>query len=148
MTRINVGVRVRLLTDEHLLAEHREIKRLPSAYEVSLRSGSIERIPTEFCLGKGHVLFFVDKPHYTFKRYCQLYRECVRRGFAVEYYGDNWDVYPLWMLRKRFSNIETDKSRELILSRISERIKSSSKKNFHYYGESISKRKAITILSQ
>ena len=30
MTRINCGVAVEQLTDEHLLAEHRELKRLPS----------------------------------------------------------------------------------------------------------------------
>ena len=29
MTRINSGIPVKSLTDEHLLAEHREIKRLP-----------------------------------------------------------------------------------------------------------------------
>ena len=28
MTRINSAIKARLLTDEHLLAEHREIKRL------------------------------------------------------------------------------------------------------------------------
>ena len=30
MTRINVSINVKALTDEHLLAEHREIKRLPN----------------------------------------------------------------------------------------------------------------------
>jgi len=30
MTRINAGYSVRRLTDKHLLAEHREIKRIPN----------------------------------------------------------------------------------------------------------------------
>ena len=30
MTRINSAISVRRLTDEHLLAEHREIKRVPA----------------------------------------------------------------------------------------------------------------------
>lgn len=32
MTRINSAINVKNLTDEHLLAEHREIKRLPALY--------------------------------------------------------------------------------------------------------------------
>ena len=29
MTRINAGIKVENLSDQHLLAEHREIKRIP-----------------------------------------------------------------------------------------------------------------------
>lgn len=68
MTRINLGVPVRNLTDEHLLAEHREIKRIPNAYLVALRSGSIDKVPKKFCLGRGHVLFFIDKPRIHLKK--------------------------------------------------------------------------------
>lgn len=145
MTRINLGISVTSLTDEHLLAEHREIKRLPKAYLDSLRSGSINRVPNKFCLGKGHVLFFVDKPAYTLKRYHQIYKECFRRGFNVEFYADNWDCYPKRMFSRRLR--ATSVCRTLLIERITERIHSSPKKCFHYYGERITKREAIKLLN-
>lgn len=144
MTRINLGISVKHLTDEHLLAEHREIKRIPKSYESSLRSGSIDNIPKKFCLGKGHVLFFVDKPRYTLGRYRQIHRECLRRGFDVECYESNWDCYPKNMYSR--TTRATSESKVLLVTRISERIMSSSKKFFHYYGTRISKRKAISLL--
>lgn len=56
MTRINSAIPVKNLTDEHLLAEHREIKRLPYFLSKAIQSGSINNIPEKFTLGKGHVL--------------------------------------------------------------------------------------------
>ena len=50
MTRINSAIPVKCLTDEHLLAEHREIKRLPYNLQKSIKSGSIKRIPNKFTL--------------------------------------------------------------------------------------------------
>ena len=47
MTRINSVIPVRNLTDEHLLAEHREIKRLPYCLHKSVSCGSIRNIPKE-----------------------------------------------------------------------------------------------------
>lgn len=144
MTRINLGISVKHLTDEHLLAEHREIKRIPKSYESSLRSGSINRVPKKFCLGRGHVLFFIDKPKYTLGRYRQIYRECLRRGFNVECYESSWQCYPKSLLSN--GTRATSESKELLVTRISERISASSKKFFHYYGERISKQKAISLL--
>ena len=45
MTRINSAIPVKCLTDEHLLAEHREIKRLPYCLRKAIVSGSIDKIP-------------------------------------------------------------------------------------------------------
>lgn len=145
MTRINMGIKVQSLTDEHLLAEHREIKRLPGYYRDSLRSGSINRVPKKFSLGKGHVLFFVDKPAYTLKRYKQVYRECLRRGFSVQDYSDNWDVYPVELFSR--STRATNKTKQLLTERISLRILESTKTAFHYYGDRLSKKSAITLLN-
>ena len=144
MTRVNFGIPVRCLTDEHLLAEHREIKRIPGAYLTALRSGSIGKVPKEFCLGRGHILFFVDKPGYTLRRYIQIHRECLRRGFAVQSYEDNWDCYSKKMLTK--TTRATVANKAMLVTRISERIQSSSKRVFHYYGESLSKRDAVRLL--
>lgn len=43
MTRINVGYGVRNLTRQHLLAEHREIKRIPNM--ISSGKGVIKKHP-------------------------------------------------------------------------------------------------------
>ena len=59
MTRINVAIPVEELTREHLISEHREIKRIPNM----IKSGraKIKNIPPKFKLGPGHVKFFYDK---------------------------------------------------------------------------------------
>lgn len=93
MTRINAGIPPRMLANKHLLAEHREIKRIPNM--VYKHGCDISSIPTEFTLGKGHVKFFYNKMHYTYKRYKQLYSECRRRGFKVTNYEDAWYRIPI-----------------------------------------------------
>jgi len=92
MTRINAGIDVMELSDKHLLAEHREIKRVPNA--ISSGRYNMDGIPDRFTLGKGHVKFFYDKMLYLRHRYDEIHRECVRRGFNVQYYGSAWDRVP------------------------------------------------------
>ena len=144
MTRINSAIPVRMLTDEHLLAEHREIKRLPNILGKAICSGSINRIPKEFVLGTGHVLFFLDKMRFTKNRYMEVYAECLRRGFDVEYYAGNWDGVP-----ERYMNGHciTEQERLLLVNRISDRIMGSSKKMWHYEGKPVSKEECVSILS-
>lgn len=86
MTRVNV-VPVTELCDQHLLAEHREIKRIPNF--VCKNNGNVKLAAKDsvYCLGTGHVIFFRDKLGWLFDRYDALYDECVRRGFNVSY---NW----------------------------------------------------------
>lgn len=92
MTRVNAGIHPSELCDKHLIAEHREIKRIPNI----VRSGKadLSSIPTEFTLGKGHVKFFYDKLMYLKKRYMEIYKESKRRGFKVTWYGDSFDALP------------------------------------------------------
>ena len=90
MTRINCGIPVEALTDEHLLAEPREIKRLPDSFIKALNSGALNRIPPTYRLGTGHVTFFLNKQIYVYARYGAIYNECLRRGFKVTPYFDNW----------------------------------------------------------
>lgn len=92
MTRINCGIPVISLTNRHLLAEHREIKRIPN----NLKKGKINLsipIPEKFCLGPGHVRFFYNKGEFLFKRYKELYAECLRRNFKVQNYLSSFDIY-------------------------------------------------------
>jgi deoxyribonuclease (pyrimidine dimer) len=92
MTRINVGISVSELPMRLLLAEHRELKRIPNM----VRQGrvNLENIPRTFRLGEGHVSFFYDKLGYLRTRYEELYSECVMRGYDVTYYGDSFEGIP------------------------------------------------------
>ena len=72
MTRINL-VKVQELTDQHLVAEYREIFMVGSALQRSLKSPNWEKtkksLPVEFTLNGGHVKFFYNKGKYLHKRY-------------------------------------------------------------------------------
>lgn len=84
MTRINC-IPVAQLCDQHLLAEHRELVRIPN----SLMSGKLKfeypDRPDEYTLGAGHVKFFTNKLRFLFNRYQQLDDECIKRGFNTTY---------------------------------------------------------------
>lgn len=149
MTRINSAIPVKLLTDEHLIAEHREIKRLPMHFRRALSTGALRRIPKEFCLGTGHVNFFLNKQAFLFTRYTQIYKECLTRGFKVEDYSDNWlKTCPLMQIHKCWNHYSpTSEEKALLIDRISDRTLVSKKKHFHYYGRPIAKEKAIDLLN-
>lgn len=118
MTRINVGVNPRELSNKHLIAEHREIKRIPNM----IKSGKakLDGIPKEFTLGTGHVKFFYNKLGFLLDRYKLLYDECIKRGFAVTAYHNAWDDVP-YNLMGSYEASESD--RQIILQRIKERTK-------------------------
>lgn len=87
MTRINT-VPVEELTDQHLLAEWRELPRISKlAWAYWGRDGRKEDLPETYRLGKGHVQFFYDKGTYLYFRLCQLYEECQARGIKVQYWS-------------------------------------------------------------
>ena len=124
MTRINSAIPVKSLTDEHLLAEHREIKRLPSVLYKSIEANTIDKLPASFCLGTGHVKFFLNKMLFIKKRYQQLHEECLNRGFNVEDYSSNFDNIP-----SSFNNdyTPTQEERILLIERITTRLSQSPK---------------------
>jgi deoxyribonuclease (pyrimidine dimer) len=84
MTRINV-VPVTELSTKHLVAEYREIARLPNNLRTSLnrkgKSFSFDEIPNTYTLGKGHVKFFYNKMKFLETRFEQLVTEMLRRGY-------------------------------------------------------------------
>ena len=140
MTRINSAIPVKNLTDEHLLAEHREIKRLPAVFK-KMKPGA--KIPEKFCLGKGHVLFWMDKMDFILRRYVSLYLECKARGFKVTDYSSNWCFIPL---EYRNGYTPTAEERTLLENRISSQIQNSTEISFHYYSTPITKDEAIRLL--
>ncbi|QGM81304.1 pyrimidine dimer DNA glycosylase/endonuclease V [Otariodibacter oris] len=82
MTRINV-VPVTELCDQHLLAEHRELTRIPNA--VAKGKYNLNGQPLDYKLGEGHVRFFFNKLTFLKRRYDALHEECKKRGFNVQY---------------------------------------------------------------
>lgn len=143
MTRINCGINVKTLTDEHLLSEHREIKRLPNNFIKAKYSGALKRIPKSFCLGNGHVIFFLDKFKYTLDRYKEIYSECIARGFNVEDYSANWDLVDVEYFK---DYIPEQKDIDILIKRISERIIDSKKDFFHHSKIKITKKHSCEIL--
>ena len=92
MTRINVGIPPAELINQHLLAEHREIKRIPNC--IAKGRYNMDGIPERFKLGVGHVKFFYNKLLYLKNRYISLYKECVKSGFNITNYIAAWDNVP------------------------------------------------------
>lgn len=97
MTRINL-VSPNELCDQHLLAEHRELTRIPNTvYRRHVAgildlTGQTERVYTVRTNrrpegGQGHVKFFYNKMEFLFIRYLSLMRECRDRGFSIQ---DRW----------------------------------------------------------
>ena len=123
MTRINAFIAPSELTDKHLLAEHREIKRIPNT--VKSGKAKIENIPEQFTLGKGHVKFFYNKLAWLYYRYNNIYDECIKRGFNVQYYGEAWDDLPP-KLNKDWQPPESEicRIRGIITERIENRLNS------------------------
>ena len=86
MTRINL-VDPSELTDQHLIAEYREIFMVGGSLNRTLNSKSgyrEERVPKKYTLNTGHVYFFYNKGKYLHRRYKQLITEMKRRGFTPD----------------------------------------------------------------
>jgi len=124
MTRINVVIPPAELTTRHLIAEHREIKRIPNC--ISRGRYNLKNIPKEFTLGKGHVSFFYDKLEYLRKRYEDLYKECKSRNFNVSYYGNAWDNLPKELMN---DYIPTKRDEEIIRQRIKEKLENANRRS-------------------
>jgi hypothetical protein len=117
MTRVNVGYPVKHLTRAHLIAEHREIKRIPNM--VASGRAKLSGIPSAFTLGTGHVKFFYDKLGYLLKRYREIYSECISRGYNVQDYSDAWDKVPSNLMGEWSP---TEKDAQIIKERIAQRL--------------------------
>ena len=80
--RCNTGVDPRILTDSWLIAEQVELLMIGGM----LRKNNYQPkspIPPTFRLGKGHMLFWVNKMKYLKRRHEEVKKEVTRRGFKV-----------------------------------------------------------------
>ena len=80
MSRVNVGISPKLLSDQHLVAESVEITMITGnlrMHNYKLKSPT----PLKFSLGKGHMNFFKDKIIYLAQRLAAVNSEMRERGF-------------------------------------------------------------------
>ena len=124
MTRINVGILPAELNNQHLIAEHREIKRIPNC--IAKGKYNMDGIPNKFKLGTGHVKFFYNKLLYLRNRYVNLYNECIKRGFNVRNYISAWDNVPQELMNDYTVEVNDIK---IIKQRINERISNKQNKD-------------------
>ena len=121
MTRINI-IPVEELTDQHLMAEYREMFMVGSALQKSLKSPNWDknRIPKELTLGTGHVMFFYDKGQYLYKRYSQIQKELTKRNYKL----DKTRLFKVTQFPTEYYNdwTPTDRDRAILRERIQERI--------------------------
>lgn len=99
MTRVNL-IPPSELCDQQLLAEHREIIRIP---RMMLNCKvNMSNIPAKFTLGTGHVRFFYNKMRFLHNRYMQVDYECRKRGHNI-----TCDAAPFVEARIRFADRES-----------------------------------------
>jgi deoxyribonuclease (pyrimidine dimer) len=126
MVRINL-VSPKQLTVQHLIAEYNEILMLFGHVK---KFPKINQMPSDYCLGKGHITFFKNKLTYLKKRHELLKKEMKNRGYATNKTINlgNFDKE----LRKDWTPKQCDF--ELIKQRIIEKL-NKKPKYYRYYGE-------------
>lgn len=97
MTRINV-IDVKQLTDQHLMAEYRELPMVMGSLRRSLKSKrgvQVDSIPRSYTLNTGHVRHFYNKGKWLQRRYFSLIEELRLRGYALDPDARNvdWSVF-------------------------------------------------------
>ena len=97
--RVNV-IHPTFLSDQHLVAEYREVKMGPKALSRSL--GSLKgvdkkKISPKYTLNTGHTYFFYDKNTFLEKRLALIVEEMQFRGFQtnhIKLLDDKYDYHP------------------------------------------------------
>lgn len=128
MTRINL-IDPKELTDQHLLAEYRELPRIFSAVKKKILENKKIIVWKEYKMWTWHVIFFYDKLLFLQKRLEKIILECRKRNFNISF-TNNYDLsdFPL-ELQKDY--IPTEKDLEISKWRISEKL--NAKKWFYKY---------------
>ena len=122
MTRINI-IDPNELTDQHLIAEYREITMVPGSLKRTLNSKvgfQKERVSKKYTLNTGHVYFFYDKGKYLDKRYSEIVEEMKARGFKP----DSSRKFPKEVFPKELYNdwMPTLEDQKIIRKKIAEKI--------------------------
>ncbi len=122
MTRINCGIKPCELSTKHIIAELREIKRIPNHIINNHDKLNMKNIPEKFTLGTGHVSFFYNKLTYLYNRYTLLYHEAKNiRNYKIENYSESFRN--AMCLRSDLCNDYNEKveDRNILITRLKER---------------------------
>jgi len=128
MTRINL-INPEKLTDQHLLAEYRELPRIFWIVRKKISENKEIKVWKKYKMWTWHVIFFYDKLLFLQKRLEKISSECKKRNFKISFTEKiNLDEFPE-NLKKDFSPSKRDL--EISEKRIKEKL--DSKKNFYKY---------------
>lgn len=145
MTRINSAINPKHLTDQHLIAELRELPRIFTLVQKRIDSNKeFNDIPTVFTLGSGHCKFFYDKLNFLAIRYISLLAEYESR------FDKSWK-YLTVHIPKYNHNIYKDhtptiEESNLLIERLSTKIKNSPQIP-RFYKKEISKDDAVKMIN-
>lgn len=102
MTRINL-IPPSDLTDQHLIAEYRELPRIFALVRNRLKKNKEIKAWIQYKMWQWHVIFFYDKLWFLEKRYNEIVKECQKRSFNISFkeldISDipekfRWDYFP------------------------------------------------------
>jgi deoxyribonuclease (pyrimidine dimer) len=139
MVRINL-INPKNLSDQHLIAEYNEILMLIGYVK---KHPQLEKIPKNYALGKGHIIFFKNKLKYLKNRHEQIKKEMKKRGFKAE---------KTINIGKFSKEMQKDwrpsaKDKEIIKKRLIERVKL--KPDFHkYYRKKRTKKFLVDLVKE
>jgi deoxyribonuclease (pyrimidine dimer) len=120
MTRINL-VHPSELHQKHLVAEYREIVRVFSLARAAQDEMHKKKVPSEYTLGNGHVLFFYDKLKFISDRYDSICNEMISRGYKINRI-DRADLHRGINKNMFFDYLPTEKGIKINRERILERM--------------------------
>lgn len=135
MTRVNT-VSPRVLTNEHLVVELRELSRIPNA--IAEGRAIVNNLPTYYSMGEGHVKFFYDKLLFIKFRHDALRVEYKKRtgkdySFKIDLKGFPRQLCNNWTPSKEDKLVNYARLREKLFNR---------KRAYHYNGTAIDSDKA------
>lgn len=135
MTRINV-LHPTELTDQHLMAEYRELPMVMGSLRRSLvAKNGLPKIGEKYTLNGGHVKFFYDKGKFLHKRYLMLIAELEKRGYKLD--PERKADFSVFINNNLYGDWQPDDhARRINKERIDLRI-SEKPHWYRYYGESL-----------
>lgn len=137
MTRINT-IDPSLLTNEHLIAELRELPRVPNSIAEGKAKLDPKAIPETFRLGEGHVKFFYNKLAWLQARHTALRAEYFKRTGKEFSILIDWSWLDNSLLKTALFNDWSPVSRDhtISIARIKERL-DLRKRAYHFQGNKI-----------
>jgi len=127
MTRINV-IHPTRLTDQHLLAEYRE---LPRVFALASNAATSVPVPPAYTLGTGHVRFFYPRTRFLSDRQQTLIQELLERGYNLAH-----RTAPAPVLGRDGTWAPDDDARDINLTRLREKLAKAGAK-YTYYGKPV-----------